>query len=168
MLKKIAMGILASVISVNVAVAAPNSQVKAAIEDYKFAMTVEGAALDPELARLAQDDLRANLKALLASGVSQDEILETILASIQDTKARTDLMEALAHVQSTGMDQKEAEDFLMNTLARSSQNGASWNGTTGLIIVAGLVVVLVAVVVITVKNHECSTNENQTWCLEWN
>lgn len=98
--------------------------VKTTLDEFAYAMTVDGSAMDPVKANETMNEYRDRL---ISSGASRDEIINTALAGFVDQKKAVEIRLALSHIEEQKLSEEQALMILQGVLS-NGQQGASWNG----------------------------------------
>lgn len=159
------------ILTMNMSMAASHAGIKNAIDEFQYAMTVEGAALDPAASERTISEFHDRLNSIHASGVSRQEIIDTALESIADARVASELKTALLHIEASKMTPEEADDYLKDAVARSYQQGASWNGVSGFIQILGVSVLMMAfmfgLLYVVTRSSDCPRNYTEEQCVQW-
>lgn len=121
---KILLVMLSLILTMNVSAASTDNGIKAALDEFAYAMTVEGAATDSVK---AQQTIKEYRDRLLSLGVSRSEIIDTALGNLADQKKAGEIRLALTHIGEQKLTYDEAL-IVLNTVLSNGQQGASWDG----------------------------------------
>lgn len=108
------------------------SPLKSAFNDYQYTMTVEWDQKDKVFAQAATKQLESDLET---QNLSKADLIAFVRSEIKDKKFSQDFEQVI----NSGMSVSEAQQILMNSLAKSQMAGASWNSQTNSL-AAGLMV----------------------------
>ncbi|MES2529031.1 MAG: hypothetical protein V4598_18235 [Bdellovibrionota bacterium] len=140
---------MALLLTINTSMASSHSGVKDALDEFQFAMTVDGAAFDSVKTAEATALLSHRLE-----GVGRQEIIEAALSGISDRRTAQEMREAFLHMKTAQLNSQEAGILINRILSESYHRGASWNGDLYAIQVFGVVVLAVAIVAGLINNAD--------------
>lgn len=124
------------------AMASSQNGLKAAFNEFHYAVTVEWDQQDQSFLEARKAELA---QALIDSGLTQAEILEFAKSQIKDEAVKRDLENTLQAVSANKLSPEEAEAIMIKSIEKSQMSGASWNGR---VILMGVGIVLTSFVVI--------------------
>lgn len=96
-----------------------------------------------EITKNFQDDIAE----LQKSGLSNAELLNFAKSEVKDENVRKELETALTLIQVNMLSEKEARKLIINTLEKSTTEGANWSSSGTIVIASVLLVVVVAAVI---------------------
>lgn len=159
MCKKFFVSVIAFCLLTAQSFAVTNNGLKAAFDQLNYALTVEWDQTDRAFYNQQMEKFAS---ALRDSGVSQKEIVEFAVSQVKDEKIARDLRTAFTMVKINQMGQKEAQNYVVETLNKSYAQGASWNGGAA---IGGilLVVIVVAVALLVTGDARVEDGCYQVW-----
>lgn len=159
------------IITMNASMAASHAGVKAALDEFSYAMNVEGAALDPASAEATIADFSERLRELNQQGVSQEEIVDTALSEVVDAKTAEELKGAFAHIKAEKLTPEEANNLIQGIVSRNYQTGASWHPVGEFFKGVGILVLMMAfmfgLMYVVVRSSDCPANYTEEQCKQW-
>ncbi len=171
MFNRIFFVVMALILTINTSMAASHSGVKAAMDEFQYMMTVEGAALDPVKANETIATFRQSLLDLEAQGVGRKEIIETAISGIQDERTAEQMRQTLNHLEASKMDSQEAGLLINKMIAENYHQGASWNGALQALQIFGAMILMVGFMMgllyVVTRSSDCPTNYNEEQCRQW-
>lgn len=145
-----------------------NTGLKSAFEELNYALTVE---LDPK-APNAKDvyvaeltKFNAKLRELQSKGLTNSQLLDFVRSEVKNEKVARDLDTAFSMISINKMTASEASNYMVETMKKSYNVGASWNGDAVLYI--GLGVLLIAVGVAAALGGGGSSGGGGGYCSEY-
>lgn len=126
--------------------AATGNSLKAAFDELNYSLTVEWDQKDNAFYNQAQEKFARAVKELQAQGLTNKQLMDFAVSSVNDEKLAKDIQTALSMVMINKMSQTQAHKYVTDMLAKSYTKGASWNGGVGAAI--GTIIVIVAVVAV--------------------
>ncbi len=117
---------LISLIYASSTYAASSASLKAAFDEFKFVMEVEGAALDPAWGKQTIEALQTRLFDLKNEGISQSEILFAALENFCDTWTQQQIREALSLISIEDLSRAQAQEIIQQIIQNSSDAGLAW------------------------------------------
>lgn len=101
--------------------------IKAAIDDFNFAMTVEWDQEDQAFYQAQMKKFLADLKALRAEGITNAEIIDVAVSSIKNEKLAQEMKAILNLIEVEKLSAEDAQSMLLEAAKNSSSAGASWS-----------------------------------------
>jgi hypothetical protein len=147
MLRKFLVGFMAFAMVTVQANAVSNNNLKTAFDELNYALSVEWDQQDRNFYDAQMQKFTSKIKELQAQGMTNSELVEFALANIKDANMAKEVRTALTVVQINKMSTNEARKMVMETMAKSYNQGASWTGD-GVLLGAAIVLLLVAVIVV--------------------
>ena len=127
MLKKlIALFAVFSLVTVSASV--PVSNLKQAVDDFNFAVTVEWDQQDTRFYNQAVDDFKRSVESLSEEGMTNDQIINGILLSVKNKKQAAELQRMVGLLRSEDMTKSEVADFIAQKVRLTQDEGASYQG----------------------------------------
>jgi hypothetical protein len=127
--------------------ATPNSDLKTAYQELRYALDVEWDQKDKGFVADQTKKFNDTVRELQLSGkLNNADMLEFIKAEVKDPNIQRDIEIAFSKVFIEKMSPSQAAKMMEDTLAQHAFNrGASWNGNVAYSIIVGLVVVALVV-----------------------
>lgn len=144
MFKKFFMSSLVFCLFIVQANAATHNGLRSAFDELNYSLNVEWDQADKAFYNKAQEKFASSLRDLRAQGLTNQELINFALAEVKDSKLQRDLEAAFNMVSISKMSQIEAHAYITEVLAKSSTQGASWNGGSA---IAGILVLALFVAV---------------------
>ena len=117
--------------------------VRSAINDFNYSVKVEWDQQDRAFYQAQVQKLEATIAALRADGMSNNEIVKAAAANVQDAQLAAEINNALSMVDSN-MSTADAQKMVMQAVKANGNHGASWSGSTTLILGVVLVGLILA------------------------
>lgn len=136
-----------SIFSVTAHASAQNG-LKEAFDELNYTLTVEWDQKDKVVYNKAMDKFNTTLASLQEQGLSTQEMVEFVKSEVKDAKVAKELQTAFNMIQINRMSPADASNYMMETMRRSYNQGASWNGS-GVVVGVFVAVLLVAAAVAT-------------------
>lgn len=114
-----------------------------AIDELNYALTVEWDQKDAAVRAARLKEFNDKVAAL---NLSQEEMIAFVKSEAKDAKLASDIEAAFAVVAANKMNAAQAQKYMVETMKKSYNSGASWNGGSGglLIVVALILIIAVA------------------------
>lgn len=125
MFRKFFSVVIASAMFSMSAFASTQDGIRAAFDEYTYAMEVEWDQQDQEFVKNAKAQFS---RALVASGATAQDVVEFTKSQIKDAKVAADLDKTIAAMDSKTMSLEEAQNFMAKSMKNSHAQGASWAG----------------------------------------
>lgn len=156
MIKKL-ITVLAIFSLITVSASVPQQNIKNAINDFNFSITVEWDQKDMIFYEAAVAKFQAELIALSKAGMNNKEIVESVLKNIQNKKVTDDLKNILTVIDVEKMSPIEAVEFARHHVQTSQIEGANFIGRRvsrkGLLIIAVVIALTTALIITAVNLH---------------
>lgn len=166
MISRVFVAFMTLVLTMNMSMAASRSGIKEALDEFNYAMTVEGAALDHGKALEASAVLREKLK-----GIDREEVLSVALEGIQNKKTAAEIREALSAIEKNQLSPDEASQMVNDVLRRSYERGASWNAIGNIAMVTltlvGMMAFMFGLMYVVTRSSDCPRNYTEEQCVQW-
>lgn len=101
--------------------------IKAAIDEFNFAMTVEWDQQDQAFYQAQMKKFLANLNTLRAQGATTAEIIDVAVSTIKNEKLALEMKSILELIEVEKLSVEEAQAMLLEATKNSSSTGASWS-----------------------------------------
>lgn len=138
--------------------ASSQSGLKAAYDEFAYAMEVEGASLNTESREAAARSFAEQVAILQSQGLSNTELIQFVQSQIQDKTLAAELTATYKLLETEKLSSEEVRDILKNMSSHIYAQGASWNGDVQMyLFVGGFLAVMIAVAIL-VPADKC-TNE---------
>ena len=117
--------------------------VREAINDFNYSVQVEWDQQDQAFYKAQVQKLEATIAQLRADGMSNAEIVKAAAANVQDAQLAKEINNALSMVNGN-MSAEDAQKAVMQAVKANGNHGASWSGSTTLILGVVLVGLILA------------------------
>lgn len=139
--------------------AGQNHGLKAAFDEFTYAMEVEGASLDPVAKKLATEELKKAIEAAIAEGATSEEIYASALAQVKNKALAEEMKQVFLLQDQQNLSADESIKLLQTAINKSYAQGANWSGGSAALILTWVAVVLLIVVVtVTAKPGKCTSD----------
>ena len=101
--------------------------IKAAIDEFNFAVTVEWDQQDQAFYQAQMKKFLANLNTLCAQGATTAEIIDVAVSTIKNEKLALEMKSILELIEVEKLSVEEAQAMLLEATKNSSSTGASWS-----------------------------------------
>jgi hypothetical protein len=118
---------------------------KAAFDEMNYTLTVEWDQKDQSVYEAQLKKFTAVVRDLQKSGMTNAQMIDFAKSEIKDAKVAKDLETAFSMITINKMSSEEASKYMISSMKRAYSNGASWNGDAVIYLVAGLLIVALAV-----------------------
>ncbi len=125
--------------------AATQNGLKAAFDEMNYALTVEWDQKDQSFYEAQLKKFTGVVRDLQKSGMTNAQMIDFAKSEIKDAKVAKDLETAFSMITINKMSSEEASKYMMSSMKRAYSNGASWNGDAVLYLVAGILIIALAV-----------------------
>lgn len=125
--------------------ATPHNGVKAAFDELNYSLSVEWDQKNETFLNDQSEKFNKEMRRLRSEGLSNQEILSTLLNELQNKNLARDIETTFSMVSINKMTSDEAETHIKQLISRSYKTGASWSGSsaaTGAVIAIALIAVL--------------------------
>ncbi len=129
------------------AFAQSNAGLKSAFDELNYSLTVEWNQKDKAFYDVQMKKFNASLKELQAKGLTNAELIAFVKSEVKDAKVAKDMETAFNMIQLQKMNASQAANYMTETMKKSYNVGASWNGDAVLYIGIGVLLVVVALAV---------------------
>ncbi len=147
MFKKLITLMMVLAITTTSAFAQSNAGLKSAFDELNYSLTVEWNQKDKSFYDAQMKKFNASLKELQAKGLTNAELIEFVKSEVKDAKVAKDMETAFNMIQLQKMNASQAANYMTETMKKSYNVGASWNGDAVLYIGIGVLLVVVALAV---------------------
>lgn len=130
------------------AMASTHEGLKAAFDEFNFAVTVEWDQKDPLFLEAQKFELTQQIASLESQGLTREELIGFVKSKIKDASVIKTLDSVLEAVSLNKMTTEEAQDLMIKSLNKTHATGANWNGAIVITPVALLVLILIVVLVV--------------------
>lgn len=154
--------------------AATGNGLKAAIDEFNYAVTVEWDQKDQSFLNAQSEKLSRELLTLKKKGMTNQELMDQALQEIKDPTLVREIQTVFSMVSLNAMSATEAQEHVKMAISKSYSTGASWNGSA----VVGAVVVLFVIAGVLVligqnrieegcyQTYQCDNQCNAVYCQE--
>ncbi len=101
--------------------------IKAAIDEFNFALTVEWDQQDQAFYQAEMKKFLANLNTLRAQGVTTAEIIDVAVSTVKNEKLALEMKSILELIEIEKLSSEEAQAMLLEATKNNSSTGASWS-----------------------------------------
>ena len=101
--------------------------IKAAIDEFNFAVTVEWDQQDQAFYQAQMKKFLANLNTLRAQGATTAEIIDVAVSTVKNEKLASEMKSILELIEVEKLSVEEAQGMLLEATKNSSSTGASWS-----------------------------------------
>lgn len=122
--------------------ASTNGSLKLAFDELNFALTVEWDQKDKAFYQKEVSEFQAKINVLRAEGLTNQELLDFLMANIKDKAAAADLKQFYEVASAQKLTPIEIESMTRELVNRHYARGADWIGTVLLIGAAAIVLVV--------------------------
>lgn len=143
------------------------SELEKALNDYQYDMVVEWDQQDKEVASRISSEFFAKLDNLFKTqGLSNEEVMTYLEARVKDQKKLEELKAQMAVITKKSNSNEELARLLTQNSSSLEMRGASWNGTTTVLAIGGLVAIaaLIAYQIVFNLNHYCAQERRYESC----
>lgn len=147
MFKKLITLMMVLAITTTSAFAQSNAGLKSAFDELNYSLTVEWNQKDKAFYDVQMKKFNASLKELQAKGLTNAELIAFVKSEVKDAKVAKDMETAFNMIQLQKMNASQAANYMTETMKKSYNVGASWNGDAVLYIGIGVLLVVVALAV---------------------
>ncbi len=143
--------------------ASTQNGLKAAFDELNYSLTVDWDQKDQSFYSSKMKAFQETLNDLQTKGLTNDQLVAFVKSEVKDEKIARDLETAFNMIEINKMSSAEASNYMVETMQRSYNHGASWNGSgsavAGIVIVAIIIGVLIATGAASrIANTECGYN----------
>lgn len=124
--------------------AGTNGSLKLAFDELNFALTVEWDQKDKAFYRKQVSEFQSKINVLRAEGLTNQELLDFLVANIHDKAAANDLKQIYEMASAQKLSPEEIEGMTRELVNRHYARGADWIGTV-LLIGAGAIVLVIGI-----------------------
>lgn len=122
-----------------------NKGLKAAFDELNYSLSVEWDQKDQDFYAKQMKKMMDTLGALRAQGLTNAQLVEFVKSEVKDERIARDLDTAYSMISINKMSSEEASQYMIDSMKRSYNTGASWSGNTLLFVGIGLLIVAAAV-----------------------
>ncbi len=83
----------------------------------------------------------------MSKGLTNAQLVEFIKNEVKNEKVAKDMETALSMISINNMSSSDASKYMIETMEKSYRSGASWNGSSNLLLGLGVIFILAAVLV---------------------
>lgn len=163
MMRVISFFLVFATLTVNVQASTKNG-LKAAFDELNYALSVEWDQRDQEFFNNQSEAFTKEILKLQRAGVSNQEILESVLNELHDKNLARDIRTTYSLVSINALSPEEAEAQVKLMLQNSYQKGASWNGGSVLL---GMVLVIAIIAVVGIIYQEELKKKGEQCYMAW-
>ncbi len=144
--KLITLMMVLSIFTVHANAASQNS-LKAAFDELNYSLTVEWDQKNKDFYSAQMKKFSTTLRDLQAKGLTNAQLVEFVKTEVKDAKVARDLETAFNMVSINKMSPADASKYMVETMKKSYNTGASWNGEVFAYLIVGVLIVAVAVAI---------------------
>lgn len=148
MFNKIITFVLAFSIFTVSAMANTHDGLKAAFDEFNYAVTVEWDQKDMSFLEAKKFELTQEITALENQGMTRHELITFVKSQLKDANLVQSLDSVLEAVSLNKMTPQDAQDFMIQAMSKTPATGANWNGVIILTPIGLLILVLVIIIVV--------------------
>lgn len=128
--------------------ASTQSGLKAAFDEMNYALTVEWDQKDKDFYTEQMKTFMNKLRELQAKGLTNEQLMEFAKSEVKDAKVAKDLETAFNMISLNKLSAEDASKFMVDTMKRSYNVGASYQGSAVYILAAVGVLFIAAAIVL--------------------
>ncbi len=145
MFKKIMTLIMVAALFAVSAHANTQNGLKAAFDEMNYALTVEWDQKDQSFYQAQLKNFTQTVRQLQNQGLTNQQMIDFAKSQVKDAKMAKDLETAFSMITINKMSSDDASRYMMESMKRAYNNGASWNGDVLVYLAVGLLIVALAV-----------------------
>ncbi len=146
MLKRMLSTLMLSCLFVVQVSAGTNNSLKAAFDEFNYAVTVEWDQKDQTVYNDAVNKFQKKIEVLQKSGLSNEDLIKFAKERVLDKKLSKDLDTFLKTVEVNKMNSSDARKYVLNNMNSTVAKGASWTSDGVIIGIVAIALILVIVV----------------------
>ncbi|HXH76590.1 MAG TPA: hypothetical protein VNJ08_16580 [Bacteriovoracaceae bacterium] len=160
MFKKLITLIMVFTITTVSAQASTQAGLKAAFDELNYSLTVEWDQKDQTVYQAQMKGFQATLNTLKAEGLTNAQLIAFVKTEVKNEKVARDLETAFNMIQINKMSTTEASNYMVETMQKSYNTGASWSGAGSVVVGVVVIAIIVGVLVASgaasaIANTEC-------------
>lgn len=121
------------------------ADLKQVFDELNYALTVEWNQQDKNFYTKQMETFNAEIRKLQEKGLTNEELIAFAKSQVKDAQVAKDVETAFNVISINKMSREEASNFMVETMKRSYNSGASFRGAVTLLAVIGAVVVVAAI-----------------------
>lgn len=134
---------------------------KEAFIELNYSLTTEWDQKDLSFFNAQSEKFTSKLRTLQQQGLSQQDMLQTIMGELKDQRLARDVQGLFNLVSINMMDPDEAQKQLKVLVDKSYNRGASWNGTSFLL--GGVFVVALAALLVVLNQEKLESTAQECY-----
>ncbi|MBA2403612.1 MAG: hypothetical protein H0V66_02490 [Bdellovibrionales bacterium] len=144
------------------ALAGSHDGLKAAFDEFNYAVTVEWDQKDASVYSEHMNVLKETILQLQEQGLTNQELINFGISHVSDAKLKSEASEVLNLIASEKLTESEALDLLHSSQDSFYSRGASWTGTTTIIAASVIIIIGVAIVAQQINKSKSNVKNNRT------
>lgn len=120
---------------------------KAAFDELNYSLTVEWDQKDKEFYVEQMKKFHRTLDELQAKGMTTAQLIEFAKSEVKNERVAKDLETAFNMISINKMSSAEANKYIIETLKRSYNSGASWGGEVVVLVAVAALIIVAAIAV---------------------
>lgn len=122
---------------------ASTAGLKTAFDELEYALSVEWDQKDQAFYQAEMDKFNKKIAALKEQGLTNQELVAFVKSEVKNEQVARDLDTAVSLMTIGKMDQNDATKFVLDSVKKSYDRGASWNGIVAVNLISLLVILAI-------------------------